>query len=180
MRIQIIPAVETDLPEIFSLFDAAIRFQEVNHYTGWKQYDENFVRKDLAGGELIKIINDDLKIMCIFSVCYSDELIWTEKEKGDSLYLHRIILNRQFAGLKIFNRVLSWSVGHAREKGLNYIRMDTWAENEKLITYYQSYGFRVTDHYTTPNSDALPVQNRNLKVALLEYALPEHLREAVI
>jgi hypothetical protein len=49
--------------------------------------------------------------------------------------------------------------------------MDTWAENEKIIGYYRSYGFLFVESYTTPDTQDLPLQHRNLHVALLELAL---------
>ena len=49
--------------------------------------------------------------------------------------------------------------------------MDTWAGNEKLINYYKSYGFRFIENYTTANTEDLPEQHRNLKVALLELTI---------
>jgi len=46
--------------------------------------------------------------------------------------------------------------------------MDTWAENTKLIGYYQKDGFQFIENYTTEDSTDLPIQHRNLNVALLE------------
>jgi hypothetical protein len=49
--------------------------------------------------------------------------------------------------------------------------MDTWAANEKLISYYLSYGFRFVEYYQTGDLQTLPVQHRNLDIALLEYQI---------
>ncbi len=46
--------------------------------------------------------------------------------------------------------------------------MDTWADNKKIITYYQSFGFEFVENYKTTDAPELPTQNRNLNVALLE------------
>lgn len=46
--------------------------------------------------------------------------------------------------------------------------MDTWAENEKIIAYYKSYGFTFIENYRTAETEDLPIQHRNLHVALLE------------
>jgi ribosomal protein S18 acetylase RimI-like enzyme len=78
------------------------------------------------------------------------------------------VLNQQFKGEKIFQKVLDQAVIFAREKNLENIRMDTWAENQKLISYYRGYGFLFIENYTTPETEDLPEQHRNLKVALLE------------
>ncbi len=170
MRTFIIPATEQDLPFIYELFESAIRFQQENGYTGWKVYDKARLQADVREGLLFKVLKGTA-ISGIFSICYSDPLIWREKERGDALYLHRAVLNRTFKGEKIFVQMLDWAIATARKKGLRYIRMDTWASNEKIIGYYKSYGFVFIENYTTPDTTALPEQHRNLHVALLELSL---------
>lgn len=160
-------ATPDDLPVIYHLFEEAILFQKQNNYKGWNSYDREFIKSDIQNGLLYKIVSGD-DIACIFSICFSDVLIWREKEKGNAVYLHRIVLNRKFAGGKIFQKVLEWAMQFAREAKLKYIRMDTWADNEKIIAYYKSYGFVFVENYTTPDTENLPVQHRNLNVALLE------------
>ena len=163
----IVKAEEKDLDAICLLFEEAISFQKMNNYIGWNNYDRAYLQTDIDNGLLFKIINEE-DIICIFSICYRDELIWREMENGDALYLHRIVLNRRFKGGKVFMKVLDWAVDHAREKYLACIRMDTWATNEKIIGYYKGYGFAFIENYTTPDTENLPIQHRNLNVALLE------------
>ena len=168
----IVPAGKEDLPFIYRLFEEAIQFQKQNHYVGWKNYDKEYIQKDVENGLLFKMVREGA-IACIFSVCYSDVLIWREKEKGDAIYLHRLVLNREFKGEKVFQSVLNWALFTAKEKGLAYIRMDTWAENEKLIHYYKNYGFQFVENYATADTEDLPLQHRNLNVALLELAVAD-------
>lgn len=163
----IVKAEEKDLDTICGLFEEAILFQKANNYIGWNNYDRAYLHTDIENGLLYKIIDHE-DIVCIFSICYSDELIWREMERGNALYLHRIVLNRCFKGGKVFTKVLGWALDHARDKQLTNIRMDTWASNEKIISYYKSYGFAFIENYTTPDTANLPIQHRNLNVALLE------------
>lgn len=163
-------ATERDLPSIYQLFEEAIRFQQAHHYVGWKSFDKHFIQADVRQKLLWKISKEN-SIACIFSICLQDPLIWREMEKGDALYLHRVVLNRQFSGEKLFARVLAWARQYAAEHALKYIRMDTWAANEKIIQYYQGYGFRFVENYKTADTDDLPLQHRNLEVALLELNL---------
>jgi hypothetical protein len=165
-------AAPEDLPFICHLFEQAISFQKSNNYTGWNKYDINFIKTDIENGLLFKMLQEQ-HIICIFSVCFNDHLIWRDKEKGDALYLHRIVLNREFAGSKAFEKVFDWVVRFAKRKRLQFIRMDTWADNAKIIEYYKSYGFRAVENYKTSDSRKLPEQHRNLNVTLLEYSLKQ-------
>lgn len=170
MSIKITPAQTSDLPEIYRLFEQAIQFQKERNYIGWNNYDKEFIREDIRNQLLYRILNGG-DTLGIFSLCYSDPLIWREMEKSDAIYLHRIVLNRKFRDIKLFSLLLDWAMEHARQKKLKHLRMDTWAGNEKLINYYKSYGFRFIENYTTANTEELPEQHRNLKVALLELAI---------
>jgi hypothetical protein len=152
---------------IYRLFEEAIRFQKDNKYSGWNSYDKEFIKADINERLLFKIVNEN-GVIGIFCICHTDKLIWREQEKGDALYLHRIVLNRALKGARIFELVLSWSLEYALANKRKFVRMDTWADNAKLINYYKTYGFRFVENYTTADTTDLPVQHRNLKVALLE------------
>lgn len=159
-----------DLPVIYHFFEEAILFIKENNYVGWKNYDKQFIQSDIENKLLFKIlIGSD--ITCFFSICMRDALIWREKENGDAVYLHRIVINRKFAGEKLFEKVLEWANDFVKQHHLKYIRMDTWAANEKIINYYKTYGFSFVENYTTPGTNNLPEQHRNLCVALLELAI---------
>jgi ribosomal protein S18 acetylase RimI-like enzyme len=166
----VIPATLADLPLVFQLFEKAIQYQKSNQYIGWNSYDKDFIKAEIEQSLLYKIL-DGNNTICIFSVCYTDHLIWRNLEMGDALYLHRVVLNRDFQGQKIFRSVLYWAIAEARQRNLKFVRMDTWAGNARLINYYQSYGFRFVENYTTSDTTDLPIQHRNLHVALLEFAV---------
>ncbi|AIJ37726.1 GNAT family N-acetyltransferase [Flavobacterium psychrophilum] len=167
---QIVNTSTADLDFIYTLFEEAITYIKKNNYVGWTTYDKNFIKQDIKKSLQFKIINGN-DILCLFSICFSDILIWREMENGDAIYLHRIDVNPKFKGQKQFEKILNWIIEFAKEKGLKYIRMDTWADNPNIIEYYKSYGFQFFENYTTPNTPELPDQHRNLKVALLEMKL---------
>ncbi len=158
----------SDLPLIFDLFDHSIRYQEKHGYPVWKNYDQGAIRADMESKNQYKIIVDGT-IGIVFSVGYADKIIWRELDMGDAIYLHRIVVNPECKGRKLFGLILEWSVEHAKQKGLSAVRMDTWAGNESIIKYYTGFGFSIVENYTTPDSPQLPVHNRNLALTLLEY-----------
>jgi ribosomal protein S18 acetylase RimI-like enzyme len=163
-------SVVNDLDMIYWLFEQAAVYQLENNVPDWSAYDKQVLQKDVQEKRHFKILSED-RIACIFSVLFSDGLIWREKEKGDAIYLHRIVVHPAYRGRRLFNKIFDWAVETSREKRLNYIRMDTWAGNQKLIDYYKGFGFRFIENFRTPSTSALPVQNRNLELALLEVSL---------
>lgn len=159
-----------DLEFVYQLFDHSIKYQEAKGYPVWKNYDKDALVKDVENKNQYKIIIGS-QIGIVFSVRYADKIIWREMDKGDSMYLHRIVVNPAFKGKKLFGEILSWCIKHAKEKKLIYLRMDTWANNPTIIDYYSSFGFKFVHNYTTPDTEELPLHNRNLALALLEMKL---------
>ncbi len=167
---KIVNTEKSDLEFSYWLFEEAIAYQKRKGYKVWNGYDKGILQSDVANRLHYKV-TEGKHISCIFSICYSDKVIWKEKDQGDAVYLHRIVVNPNFKGQKQFGKILDWTIDHARKKNIKYIRMDTWADNPNIIEYYESFGLKFIGNSTTPDSEELPIQVRNLSLALLEYAL---------
>jgi GNAT superfamily N-acetyltransferase len=159
-----------DLDMIFKLFEHSIAYQEKKNFPVWRNYDKNAVKRDIEIQNQYKVVNNG-DILIIFSVCYTDKIIWRELDTGRSIYLHRIVVNPEFKGQRLFGIILDWAIRHSKQMRISSIRMDTWSSNSTIIEYYKSFGFKFVENFTTPDSPELPVHNRNLSLALLEYTL---------
>jgi ribosomal protein S18 acetylase RimI-like enzyme len=167
---KIINTTNDDLNDVLWLFEQAMELQGRNGYKVWEDVDKAGLEKDIASGLQYKIVQGS-NILCIFSIQYHDPFIWRDKDRNDAIYLHRIVVNPNFKGQKQFQKVLDWATDFAQSKDLQFVRMDTWADNLKIIEYYKSFGFVFIENYKTPDAPELPIQNRNLNVALLELKL---------
>jgi len=159
-----------DLEIVLWLFEQAMKLQGKNDYKVWEGIDKSALQKDIEERLQYKIVEGS-DILGIFSVQHSDPFIWRDRDKGDAIYLHRIVVNPNFKGQKLFQKVLNWAEQFAQQNNLKFVRMDTWADNIKIIDYYRSFGFEFIEAYKTTNAQELPIQNRNLNVALLEMKL---------
>jgi ribosomal protein S18 acetylase RimI-like enzyme len=168
--VEIINTTTEDLEFIYHLFDEAINYQKRKGFPIWNGYDKIVLQTDVANKLQFKIVTNNT-IACVFSICFSDSIIWRTKEQCDALYLHRIVVNPNFKGQQQFKHILEWAKIFAINKGLKFVRLDTWGHNENILNYYKQFGFSIVENYTTPNSQELPVQHRNLLLALLEYKL---------
>lgn len=156
-----------DLEEIYGFFDRSIDYQEKHGYQTWRNYDKGALIRDIEEGNQYKVVIDE-QMGIVFSVCYTDKIIWRERDQGDSVYLHRVVVNPDFKGKRLFGIILDWTVQLAKQKGLAYVRMDTWAANPTIINYYLSFGFTFVENFKTPDSLELPVHDRDLNLALME------------
>jgi len=166
--LEILNTTPQDLEKIHKFFEESIRYQIERGYPDWKNYDRNAIANDMVNKLQYKIIIND-QIAMAFSVCYTDKIIWRERECGDAIYLHRVVVNPAFKGQKLFGRILAWSKEHCLARGLKKIRMDTWAQNANIIAYYLQFGFRIVENFETPDTEDLPIHNRRLALTLLEY-----------
>lgn len=164
----IVNTVKSDLEFIYEMFDKAITYQKEKGFPVWPDYDKDILNKDIERQLQFKIVVENI-ILCIFSICFTDKIVWRQKDKNDAIYLHRIVVNQNFRGEKLFGKVLEWAITKSFELGLDYIRMDTWADNPSIIKYYHGFGFKTVDFFTTPNSEDLPIQQRNNDIVLLQY-----------
>lgn len=165
---EVINTEMNDLELIFGFFEHSILYQEKKGFPVWRNYDRSAIIKDIEDKNQYKVVID-ARIGIVFSVCYADKIIWRDLDKGNAVYLHRIVVNPAFKGQKLFGAILDWSIRHAKQKGFDRVRMDTWAANPTIIDYYKSFGFTFIENYLTPDSEELSVHDRNLQLALLEY-----------
>src|SRR5258705_11905351 len=86
-----------DLDLIFELFEQSILYQEQKGYPVWKNYDRNAIIRDVVNKQHYKIVIDFVTAI-VFSVCYSDKVIWRNRDKGDSVYFHQIVVIPQCNG----------------------------------------------------------------------------------
>lgn len=129
-----------DFDEIFRLYDLAIEFQKTKFDKSWLPFDREMIKREIAEKRHWKILIDE-KIACIFSITFDDPLIWKEKSKEPSVYIHRIVTNQDFRGLRFVPKITDWARGFAKDTGKRFLRMDTWGDNQKLIDYYVNCGF---------------------------------------
>lgn len=165
--IRIINTLPEDLHLVYWLFEQAILYQRQHGYPAWKGYEKNALCAEVEQLLQYKVVQSH-HVLAIFSISYSDPATWGQWDTGQALFLHRIITHPEFKGRRIFEKVREWAMATAREKGLRYIRIDTWTDNPAIIAFYEAYGFRVVAAHTSADSPDLPAQNRNLRVTLMQ------------
>jgi GNAT superfamily N-acetyltransferase len=159
-----------DLAEVEALYAAAIAQQKARGHHVWDAVDVAALKHEIETTGHYSLRAGD-RIAAVFAMGDADPLIWGEREQGDALYLHRIAMLPEFSGQGLFRAITDYTAAVAKARGRNRLRMDTWAVNRKIITYYVSRGFAEVAEVFTPAHPDLPQQNHNLQVMLLEMRL---------
>lgn len=72
-----------------------------------------------------------------------DQQLWQEEREPAAFYLHRLAIDRKFAGQHISERMLSWAKEYTYAQGKVVLRLDCIAENIHLNKLYQENDFRL-------------------------------------
>lgn len=163
----IVNCTSEDFKTVFELYDQAIEYQKTKFDKYWLGFDVALVNKEIEEKRLWKIVVDN-QIACIFSVTYSDPLIWKEKDGESALYIHRIVTNPLFRGRGFVTIIVEWAKEFGRNNGKKFIRMDTWGDNQKLIDYYTACGFIFLGLTTPTKTKDLPKHYEGISLSLFE------------
>jgi ribosomal protein S18 acetylase RimI-like enzyme len=166
---QVLNSTIEDIDRIFELYDEAIDYQKKVFHKQWEGFDRSLVEKEILENRQWKIIIDD-EVACIFVLTYSDALFWKEKDEQPSIYIHRIVTNPKFRGASFVLAIIEWARVFCTLNNKQFIRMDTWGDNEKLIDYYVKCGFKFIGIVPLDNTEGLPSHYKGT-LALFEIQL---------
>ncbi len=156
-----------DITEIFRLYQIARDYQKPRYKVVWPEFETNLIEDEIKNNHQWKLIIDN-KIACIWATTFNDVLIWEDKDKDPSIYLHRIATNPEFRGQNLVKKIVDWSIGYATKNNKKFVRLDTVGENKKLIDYYQKCGFDYLGLFQLANTKSLPDHYKIDDVALFE------------
>lgn len=163
----ILNSATEDIDTIFTLYDGAIKFQQQVFGKHWLVFERSQIEAEIRELRHWKIVVDD-QIACIFTITYSDPLIWKEKDNDSSIYIHRIVTNPLFRGNAYVREIVAWAKLYVKDIGKRFIRMDTWGDNQKLIEYYLSCGFEYLGISIPEKTDKLPKHYEGVSLGLFE------------
>lgn len=73
----------------------------------------------------------------------AEDPYWSREQRGEpAVYIHRLVVSRQYAGAGLGAALLDWAGRAARrEHGAKWIRVSAWTTNKRLHDYYLAQGF---------------------------------------
>ena len=166
MQIQVVNSRISDIETIFQFYDMAIAHQKKVFNKHWQGFSRSLVETEIAENRQYKILIDGVAA-CIFAVTFEDKLIWGDKDV-DSIYIHRIVTHPEFRGYSFVKEIIKWAKAFAPLNNIKYIRMDTWADNEKLLAYYTGCGFDYVGVVTMKETEGLPKHYEGISLSLFE------------
>ena len=167
MEIEIAKTTEGDIPAIFKLYDEAIAYQKEVGNNHWLGFETALIEKEISEERHFKVIGDK-KVISTFCTTLSDALIWKDSDLVRAVYIHRIATSKNARGNNVLKHIIDYAINYAREKQLQYIRMDTGSGNDRLIGYYIKNGFTFMGDTKVNYTPDLPVHYKDGLFALLQ------------
>ncbi|MEU7377187.1 GNAT family N-acetyltransferase [Streptomyces albidoflavus] len=146
------PAMQDDLETVVRLWEHAAAWLREEGVDQW-QYPPRVERieANIAAGECWIIDVDNAPVATITVDQHADPDFWTEQEAQEAaLYVHRMVVRRDVAGLDLGSAMLDWASRIAADQGKQWLRLDAWRDNEGLQSYYRTRGF---DHVRTVEAE---------------------------
>lgn len=82
----------------------------------------------------------------------SDEMYWG-KQNDSALYIHSLVVKEEFKGRGLGAKAMLKVEEIAREKKMDFLRLDCVSENQALCNYYIQQGFNVVGKKQMPLSE---------------------------
>ena len=155
MQAKITNCVLEDSDDILSLYESARNLQTQKAMVVWPFFEKSFIEKEIEELRQWKLVIDDT-IACNWAITFSDKEIWGEKDKNDSIFIHRIATNPVFRGNRYIDKIVEWAKEYAIQKNKKFVRLDTLGNNTKLIEHYTSAGFDFLGMYELADTSNLP------------------------
>lgn len=74
-------------------------------------------------------------------------LAQTDSKLENALEIERIYIKSEYQGEGLGGRLLRYSLSEAKDRGLDWLWLGVWENNQKAIAFYTHYGFQVFDQH---------------------------------
>jgi len=133
-----------DVDKILKLIQKRIKWMEEHNINQWKDnyfksYPKEYFEARVFKGQLF-VVKVEMSDNIIGAVTLSEEDSYWD-DNIQSYYIHNLVSDGEVSG--IGTKIIAFSEKIAIERGVNMIRLDCQASNDKLNNYYYNLGFHL-------------------------------------
>jgi GNAT superfamily N-acetyltransferase len=132
-----------ELEDVAAILKEASDWADAHHGVLWESGElaRPILRADIERGEFFIARADRLAIATL-RYQLADEEFWPEVPSGEAAYVHRLAVQRRYAGRGVAAAMLDWAAERARAQGLEFLRLDADVSRPRLRALYSRCGFR--------------------------------------
>ncbi|MDX3867290.1 GNAT family N-acetyltransferase [Streptomyces europaeiscabiei] len=144
----IVRAELTDLPRLLRFRTDAAGWLERLGTDQWSRpFPASNIAASIRAGEVF-LFKEDQALDAVATVTLDRTIdpelwaLWTPEERAErALYVHKLVVDRQYAGRDLGGQILDWAGDLAARRGEQWLRLDAWTTNTRLHQYYLDHGF---------------------------------------
>ena len=160
-----------DIEMIFQLYRAAADYQRSKAcVVVWPEFEKELVLNEIREGRKWKLLVEN-QIGCVWAVAFKDDQIWPDSANDKAIYIHRIAANPNFRGQNFVRQIVDWAREYATSQKIDFIRLDTIGNNQRLIDHYCDAGFEYLGMFELQDTTGLPDHYSHDAAALFEIDL---------
>ena len=135
------PAAPGDGAAIAELLQAAAHWMRAEGRPLWnaEDFQSDKIESELS---LWRVAVSESEILGGFKLEDHDSFFWPEISKGESLFLHKLVVKRTRAGTDLSTALLRFAVAETRRGRKPWLRLDCDATRPKLRAVYERFGFQ--------------------------------------
>lgn len=150
----IVNAEEADLPRLLKFrTDTSVWLGALGIDQWAKPFPPEHILASIRAGEVF-LIKETVTSDAAATVTLdqdADERLWTTEERDQpARYVHKLTVDRRYAGSGLGTRILNWAGDRAARAGAEWLRLDAWTTNPQLHAYYENCGFNHVRTSTDP------------------------------
>lgn len=153
----------SDLEELY--YEAA-KYQLRCSGLCWNTDDIKKVQGDISEEKHLTLRNQDT-LAAAFTLGDVPVAGWPLSKSEGAVYLRRIVIAPKYRGKGIMEKILYLASMQAAYKGLHFVRLETWGQNEKLLAYYNHMGFKLVHLFRA--DDIQSIYPEGTSIALMEF-----------
>ena len=139
-------AVPADLPELLSLYRAAISRMDEQGIPQWDEIypSREVLREDVSSGQMqIGRLNGQITVAFLLEECLEGEYEpadWRYREPT-FVVLHRLCVHPAFQGQGVARQAMDFLERQVLDRGIHAIRLDAFSQNPAALKLYESRGY---------------------------------------
>lgn len=165
MTIELNSARITHMSSVMWLFEEARKWQAYMNVSRWPLFEVERILEDIENGRLFVLRNGQQTVGAV-TITETDPLIWSDG--AAALYIHRLVVARDLKGQNLGSVIMNFIEERAIQHKKSVLRLDCWANNDRLKRYYERIGFRKVRDLSIGNIPSLPEHYKNSTTTLFE------------
>jgi len=107
----------------------------------WLESISPVIKTSIDAG-LFYAVEIDNEVAAVCEIKTAPEILWGNNQT-EALYIHKLAIRRKYSDYGLGRNILDLIKSKAKQKNINFLRLDCVAHNDKLREYYESCGFNL-------------------------------------